>query len=62
MSYAPVLDESTFNASRAPTRPLAPHLKQLEAQSVQIIREAVAESENPAMLYSMGKDSAVMLH
>ncbi|MGB7644670.1 MAG: sulfate adenylyltransferase subunit CysD [Pseudomonas fluorescens] len=62
LSYAPVLDESTFNASRAPTRPLAPHLKQLEAQSVQIIREAVAESENPAMLYSMGKDSAVMLH
>ncbi|WP_262410178.1 sulfate adenylyltransferase subunit CysD [Pseudomonas fluorescens] len=56
------MDESTFNASRAPTRPLAPHLKQLEAQSVQIIREAVAESENPAMLYSMGKDSAVMLH
>jgi sulfate adenylyltransferase subunit 2 len=38
------------------------HLKWLEAQSIHIIREAVAESENPAMLYSMGKDSTVMLH
>ncbi|WP_223462148.1 sulfate adenylyltransferase subunit CysD [Pseudomonas sp. A-R-26] len=39
-----------------------PHLKRLEAESLQIIREAVAEAETPAMLYSMGKDSAVMLH
>jgi sulfate adenylyltransferase subunit 2 len=39
-----------------------PHLKRLEAESLQIIREAVAEAENPVMLYSMGKDSAVMLH
>jgi sulfate adenylyltransferase subunit 2 len=39
-----------------------PHLKHLESESLQIIREAVAEAENPAMLYSMGKDSAVMLH
>jgi sulfate adenylyltransferase subunit 2 len=38
------------------------HLKQLEAESIHIIREAVAESENPVMLYSIGKDSAVMLH
>jgi sulfate adenylyltransferase subunit 2 len=38
------------------------HLKQLEAESIYIIREVVAEFENPVMLYSIGKDSAVMLH
>ncbi len=41
---------------------LSPHLKRLEAESIQIIREAVAEAENPVMLYSIGKDSGVMLH
>ena len=38
------------------------HLKQLEYESIHIIREAVAEAENPVMLYSIGKDSSVMLH
>ncbi|MGB1238893.1 MAG: sulfate adenylyltransferase subunit CysD [Pseudomonadales bacterium] len=38
------------------------HLKQLEAESIQIIREVAAEFNNPVMLYSVGKDSAVMLH
>ena len=38
------------------------HLKQLEAESIHIIREVVAEFDNPVMLYSVGKDSAVMLH
>jgi sulfate adenylyltransferase subunit 2 len=38
------------------------HLQQLEADSIQIFREAVAESERPVMLYSIGKDSSVMLH
>ncbi|HWF20990.1 MAG TPA: sulfate adenylyltransferase subunit CysD [Acidimicrobiales bacterium] len=38
------------------------HLEELEAESIQIIREAVAESDRPVMLYSIGKDSAVMLH
>jgi len=38
------------------------HLQRLEAESIQIFREAVAESERPVMLYSVGKDSAVMLH
>ncbi|CAG8865882.1 Sulfate adenylyltransferase subunit 2 [Pseudomonas fluorescens] len=38
------------------------HLQWLEAESIQIIREVVAECENPVMLYSIGKDSAVMLH
>lgn len=38
------------------------HLRRLEAESIHIMREVVAESENPVMLYSVGKDSAVMLH
>ncbi len=38
------------------------HLKQLEAESIHIIREVAAEFERPVMLYSVGKDSAVMLH
>jgi sulfate adenylyltransferase subunit 2 len=38
------------------------HLEQLEAESIFIFREAVAEAERPVMLYSVGKDSAVMLH
>jgi len=38
------------------------HLKQLEAESMHIMREVVAEFQNPAMLYSVGKDSSVMLH
>jgi len=38
------------------------HLQRLEAESIHIMREVVSESENPVMLYSVGKDSAVMLH
>ena len=38
------------------------HLDRLEAESIHIMREVVAETENPVMLYSVGKDSAVMLH
>jgi sulfate adenylyltransferase subunit 2 len=38
------------------------HLQRLEAESIQIMREVVAECEKPVMLYSIGKDSAVMLH
>lgn len=38
------------------------HLQRLEAESIQIMREVVAEAESPVMLYSIGKDSAVMLH
>jgi len=38
------------------------HLKRLEAESIQIMREVAAEAEKPVMLYSVGKDSAVMLH
>ena len=38
------------------------HLQRLEAESIQVMREVVAECERPVMLYSIGKDSAVMLH
>ena len=47
-------------AARQHTTP--PHIRRLEAESVHIIREAVAESDNPVMLYSADMDSAVMLH
>jgi sulfate adenylyltransferase subunit 2 len=42
--------------------PTLTHLERLEAESIHILREVVAECENPVMLYSIGKDSAVMLH
>src|SRR6201987_5576187 len=45
----------------APER-LPTHLKRLEAESIEIMREVVAEFKNPVMLYSIGKDSSVMLH
>jgi sulfate adenylyltransferase subunit 2 len=42
--------------------PLPKHLKRLEAESIEIMREVVAEFRKPVMLYSIGKDSSVMLH
>jgi len=57
--YAPVL---TIATQAARNGELTPHLKRLEAESIHIIREAVAEADIPVMLYSIGKDSAVMLH
>jgi sulfate adenylyltransferase subunit 2 len=42
--------------------PTLTHLQRLEAESIHILREVVAEAERPVMLYSVGKDSAVMLH
>jgi sulfate adenylyltransferase subunit 2 len=42
--------------------PRLTHLQRLEAESIHVIREVVAECEKPVMLYSIGKDSAVMLH
>jgi len=38
------------------------HLQRLEAEAIHIMREVVAEATNPVMLYSVGKDSSVMLH
>ncbi|MCX7037126.1 MAG: sulfate adenylyltransferase subunit CysD [Proteobacteria bacterium] len=50
--------------SRDPDDTMHPltHLQRLEAESIHIFREVVAECENPVMLYSIGKDSSVMLH
>lgn len=52
--------ESRIVAS--PTVERSTHLKRLEAESIYILREVAAEFENPVMLYSIGKDSSVMLH
>ncbi|HEY1432559.1 MAG TPA: sulfate adenylyltransferase subunit CysD [Stellaceae bacterium] len=50
-------------ADQAPaTRVLSKHLKRLEAEAIGIMREVVAEFRNPVLLYSIGKDSSVMLH
>ena len=50
-------------AASAPSRAaLSPHLKRLEAESIEILREVGAEFENPVLLYSIGKDSGVLLH
>lgn len=54
-------------SQRADTAPdallsAAPHLRQLEAESIHIIREVAAECRNPVFLYSIGKDSSVLLH
>jgi len=58
MSYmTTVADTAPKSKQRLPA-----HLKRLEAESIEIIREVVAEFRNPVMLYSIGKDSSVMLH
>ncbi|AWY43353.1 sulfate adenylyltransferase subunit CysD [Pseudomonas putida] len=62
LGYPATLDDSPRTGTLAPLKIRTPYLRRLEAESLQIIREAVAEAQNPAMLYSMGKDSAVMLH
>src|SRR5262245_5782516 len=60
MPTTELIKERVAQASHAPVR-LA-HLAELEAESIHIIREAVAESDNPVMLYSIGKDSSVLVH
>ncbi len=52
--------DETMSTSLSPAR--LTHLQRLEAESIHIMREVVAEAERPVMLYSIGKDSAVMLH
>src|SRR3954465_12902918 len=52
----------TANPVTASKDKLPAHLKRLEAESIEIIREVIAEFKNPVMLYSIGKDSGVMLH
>src|SRR6202047_2312349 len=48
--------------ARQQTRALPLHIRRLEAESIEIMREVVAEFKAPVMLYSIGKDSSVMLH
>src|SRR5215468_5103920 len=58
-------ESSSIRNLRSPREremPALTHLERLEAESIDIMREAVAESERPVMLYSIGKDSSVMLH
>ena len=55
------LVDTAAEAQLSPSRRLT-HLKRLEAESIGIIREVAAEFRNPVMLYSIGKDSSVMLH
>lgn len=43
-------------------QPLSSHLRELEAESIHILRETAAELENPVLMYSIGKDSSVLLH
>ena len=51
-----------MSSTRTTTRGLTPHLARLEAESIAIIREVAASFRKPVMLYSIGKDSGVMLH
>ncbi|MBC2655649.1 sulfate adenylyltransferase subunit CysD [Pseudomonas sp. MSSRFD41] len=61
-AYQGVLSPKQHNDERSAELVHAPWLKRLEAESIYIIREAVAEAKNPVLLYSAGKDSDVMLH
>jgi len=63
-AYRPVLAPPAPKHHRKTSslRAKAPQLQRLEDESIHILREAVAESDKPAMLYSIGKDSGVMLH
>src|ERR1700751_1463353 len=56
------LDRATTPAMHDTVRTLPLHLKRLEAESIEIMREVAAEFRAPVMLYSIGKDSSVMLH
>ena len=50
------------SAETTAKRSVSPHLRRLEAEAIEIMREVVAEFRKPVMLYSVGKDSSVMLH
>ncbi|KAA0086174.1 sulfate adenylyltransferase small subunit, partial [Trinickia soli] len=57
-----LLIENADADTRPPTRPRMDHLDWLEAESIHILRELVAECSKPALLFSGGKDSVVVLH
>ncbi|MEJ8404621.1 sulfate adenylyltransferase subunit CysD [Brevundimonas vesicularis] len=56
------MDTAILTANPTLSAPCLTHLQRLEAESIHILREVAAEAERPVMLYSIGKDSAVMLH
>src|ERR1700689_135655 len=56
------LSNPPAGVAKAPDERRPKHLRQLEAESIQIMRDVVAELKKPVMLYSIGKDSSVMLH
>lgn len=56
------MDTAILTANPTLSAPRLTHLQRLEAESIHILREVAAEAEHPVMLYSIGKDSAVMLH
>jgi sulfate adenylyltransferase subunit 2 len=63
MGYdAPILPASSARERRLASGTAVTHLQRLEAESIYIMREAIAQSENPVLLYSIGKDSSVLLH
>ena len=65
MTSSAALAEPGCSAAMRTNAPAAAgltHLQQLEAESIYILREAVAETDNPVLLYSIGKDSSVLLH
>jgi sulfate adenylyltransferase subunit 2 len=59
---APAEPETIQSHRKTPTMKSLTHLQRLEAESIHIMREVVANADKPVMLYSIGKDSAVMLH
>jgi sulfate adenylyltransferase subunit 2 len=61
-TLSPVIDRDDDVTAHRPAAGSLTHLEQLESESIHIIREAAAESDNPVMLYSIGKDSSVLLH
>ncbi|MDJ1158149.1 sulfate adenylyltransferase subunit CysD [Chelatococcus sp. SYSU_G07232] len=62
LSEAATLAPLDAPSAAAPRPALSPHLRRLEAEAIHIMREVAAEFRHPVMLYSIGKDSSVMLH
>jgi sulfate adenylyltransferase subunit 2 len=62
MNALALANPAEFSPRPAPAPARLTHLQRLEAESIHIMREIAAESENPVMMYSIGKDSSVLLH
>ena len=62
MTAAALAEPVRFSSSHAAAPARLTHLQRLEAEAIHIMREIAAEAENPVMMYSIGKDSSVLLH